>query len=452
MLRFTPTLPVILCCSAWLNLAHAAEPPKAAPQHCPARIGQLDERDRAMAKLAWQYFENNRQPETGLVNAADKYPSTTLWDVGSTLAAFITAEKLGLIERGRFDKNIGQMLYTLRHLGLFSGEAPNKVYNTKTAQKVDYRNKPSQTGIGVSTLDLGRLVSWLNILACLHPQHAEQARKVLESWNFCRLLKHGQMYGLAFKDETGKVEVQQEGRLGYEQYAAKAFRQLGFDMSQSARYHNQYATDATVSGVKLLVDSRDASTLGAHNYVVSESYAMDAMEHGLDSENKPLLEAIYQVQQRRWEQTGTVTAVSEDNLDRKPYFVYNTIFSDDIPWAAITDKGADMSALRTVSVKAAISMAYLFPERDYSKVLLAAVQHAKNPKGGWYSGIYEDPALGLNKATTANTNGVILSVLLHKLYGSLNQQCKQCGKGVTLTPDFLAFNQNRKQCLAEGKF
>jgi hypothetical protein len=179
---------------------------------------------------------------------------------------------------------------------------------------------------------------------------------------------------------------------------------------------------------------------------------MDAMEHGVDSENKPLLEAIYQVQQRRWEQTGTVTAVSEDNIDRKPYFVYNTIFSDDIPWAAITDKGEDMSALRTVSVKAAISMAYLFPEREYSKVLLDTVQAAKNPKGGWYSGIYENPELGLNKATTANTNGVILSVLLHKMYGALNQQCKQCGKGVTLTPEFLAFNQNKKQCLAAGKF
>lgn len=114
---------------------------------------------------------------------------------------------------------------------------------------------------------------------------------------------------------------------------------------------------------------------------MSESYAMDALEHGVNSENKPLLETIYQVQQRRWEQNSIVMAVSEDNIDGKPYFVYNTIFSDGIPWAAITDKGEDMSALRTVSVKAAISMAYLFPEREYSKVLLATVQAAKNLKG-----------------------------------------------------------------------
>ncbi|WGZ93592.1 MAG: DUF3131 domain-containing protein [Candidatus Thiothrix putei] len=454
MLRLSLTLALIInaCGGLWLNpaIADAAQPSK--PTYCPARAGELNERDKAMARIAWQYFENNLQAETGLVNAADQYPSTTLWDVGSTLAAFIAAEKLGIIPRERFDRMTSQMLDTLRHLDLFNGEAPNKVYNTKTAQKVDYRNQPSAQGIGVSTLDLGRLVSWLNILSCLHPQHQAKAQQLLESWSFCRLLEHNQMYGLAFKDESGKVEVQQEGRLGYEQYAGKAFQQLGFDMSLSARYHNQYATQAEVSGVELLVDSRDASTLGAHNYVVSESYAMDVLEHGLDEENKPLLEAIYTVQQRRWEQTGRVTAVSEDNLDRKPYFVYNTIFSDDIPWAAITDKGEDMSDLRSLSVKAAVSMAYLFPEREYSKVLLNAVKDARNPKGGWYSGIYEDPVKGFNKATTANTNGVILSVLLHKLYGSLNRQCDRCGKGVKLSEAFLRINQNKRQCLAEGRF
>jgi len=80
------------------------------------------------------------------------------------------------------------------------------------------------------------------------------------------------------------------------------------------------------------------------------------------------------------------------------------------------------------------------------------VQEARSPKGGWYSGIYEDPAKGFNKARTANTNGVILSVMLYKLYGALNQQCDQCGKGVKLSEKFLSANQNKRQCLADGKF
>ena len=413
---------------------------------CPAQKNHLSEADKVIAKIAWQYFEHNVQPTTGLYNAVDNYPSTTMWDTGSTLAALITAEKLGFISRDQFDRSIGHMLKTLRDLDKFNNEAPNKAYNTQSGAKVDYRNQTSAQGIGVSTLDLARLASWLNILACLHPQHKEKARKVLESWNLCRLLEHNQMYGLGLSNNE-QVEVQQEGRLGYEQYAGKVFQQLGFDMRLSARYQNLYATTVNVSGVDILVDARDATTLGAHNYVVSESYAMDALEHGFDAENRPLIDNIYRVQQQRWETTQQVTAVSEDNLDRKPYFVYNTIFTDGQPWSAITDKGEEMTDLKTISTKAAFSMAYLFPERPYSKVLLTAIKEAYDPNKGWYSGVYEDKTKGYNKAITANTNGVILSIFLYKLYGALQQECQHCKQGITLTTEFVRRSMDKQQCL-----
>ena len=424
--------------------AHAANN----SQSCPARYGTLSEADMEIARIAWQYFENNLQKETGLVNAADNYPSTTMWDMGSSLAAFIAAEKLGMIPRDRFDRMIGHALYTVEHLDLFNGEVPNKAYHTKTGKMIDYRNQTSERSIGVSALDLGRMASWLDILSCLYPHHAKKAQRIIESWNLCRPLEHGQMYGLQW-DENDKVSRQQEGRLGYEQYSAKVFQRLGFDQDTSAVYRNMYSTKTEVDGVELLVDARDGDNLGGHNYVVSESYAMDWLEHGKDGENTPLVEAIFTVQQNRWEKTGQVTAVSEDNIDRKPYFVYNTIFSDGIAWNAITDKGEDMSALRTLSTKAAISLAYLFPERPYSKVLLDSIQSARNPKGGWYSGIYEDSEKGINKATTTNTNGVILSVMLYKLYGALHKVCSQCNKGLKLSPEYLEKNTNKQQCWAE---
>ena len=135
--RRTPISLILMVSSGlWLNAALAESAP-AKPQYCPARTAELNERDKEIAKVAWQYFENNIQPDTGLVNAVDNYPSTTMWDVGSTLAAFIAAEKLGFIPRDRFDRMTGHLLDTLQHLDLFNGEAPNKVYNTKTAQKVD---------------------------------------------------------------------------------------------------------------------------------------------------------------------------------------------------------------------------------------------------------------------------------------------------------------------------
>jgi len=50
---------------------------------CTISQGQLCHADLEIAKTAWKYFENNYNPETGLVNAVDNYPSTTMWDTGS---------------------------------------------------------------------------------------------------------------------------------------------------------------------------------------------------------------------------------------------------------------------------------------------------------------------------------------------------------------------------------
>ena len=160
---------------------------------------------------------------------------------------------------------------------------------------------------------------------------------------------------------------------------------------------------------------------------------MDAIENGIDAENKPLIENIFKVQKRRWEETGIVTAVSEDNLDQKPYFLYNTIFTAGLPWNATTDKGVRYDHLKTLSVKAALSLALLFPDDPYSKTLAYTVSTAYDPERGWYSGVYENGG-GYNKAITANTNGIILSLLLYKKYGEFYPICKRCQRGLTLSP------------------
>lgn len=391
----------------------------------------LCSKDLEMAKIAWKYFENNYNPTTGLYNAADKYQSTTMWDTGSALAATITAHDLGLIDEKTFDERIQAMFKILTTMELFNKEAPNKVYHTGTGTMVDYRNQPAPDGIGVSILDLARIVSWLNTLSCMHPKYAYPSKKVLERWDMTRLIKDGQMFGL-YRDPASKekaIVVAQEGRLGYEQYAGKIFRELGYDQQISATYNNKFRAVTNIYDVPIAYDSRDPRDLGAYNYVVTESYAMDVVENGMDAENQPLLANIYEVQKRRWQDTGIVTAVSEDNLDQKPYFLYNTIFTAGLPWNATTDKGVRYDNLRTVSVKAALSLAILFPEDPYSKELAYTVGTAYDPERGWYSGIYENGG-GYNKAITANTNGIIMSLLLYKKYGEFYPVCKRCERGI----------------------
>lgn len=391
----------------------------------------LCEQDLAMGRTAWKYFENNFQPATGLVNAADNYPSTTLWDLASSLAGTIAAEQLGFITSKQFDDRITPLLSTLLTIRLYQGEMPNKVYNSITGELVDYANKPTQDGLGYSALDLGRMLSWLQMLGCLYPKYAVPARNAVQRWKFHRVARDGQLYGASMNAATHQDASLQEGRLGYEQYAGKMFARLGFDQHISATYSNAFASAVDIYGVRVPIDMRDPRMLGSYNFVVSESYVLDALEFGLDAENTPLVSAIYEVQKRRWQQTGIATAVSEDNVDRPPYFVYNTIYAAGTAWASLTDQGARQDALKTVSTKAAISLAALFPEDAYSAVLMNAVGSAYNPERGWYSGVYES-GLGYNKAITANTNGIVLEVLLYKALGPFHALCTQCRRAPVL--------------------
>jgi len=113
--------------------------------------------------------------------------------------------------------------------------------------------------------------------------------------------------------------------------------------------------------------------------------------------------------------------------------LYNTIFNAGIAFNTITETGVQHDDLKAVSTKAAISMALLFPDDEYSQVLLATVASAYDEDLGWYSGVYENG--GYNDVTTANTNGVILSGLLHKKYGTIFEHCDKCAKRLDIKSD-----------------
>ncbi len=103
---------------------------------------------------------------------------------------------------------------------------------------------------------------------------------------------------------------------------------MGRDVFNSMKYID-FLDMADIYGVEIPTDKRDLSKFHAHNYVVSESYILDGIEFGADSVSKVFAHRVFQAQEPRYEDTaGIVTAVSEDNVDEAPYFVYNTVFSD----------------------------------------------------------------------------------------------------------------------------
>jgi hypothetical protein len=399
------------------------------PVKWPQRHGPLTESEMHMARIAWTYFDKNYQSTTGLVNAVDGYPSTTMWDTASYLAALTAAVRLDIIDKATFDQRLSLLLKTLNNIDLFRKELPNKVYNTKTAEKVNYVNKPGE--IGYSALDLGRMLIWLKIIKERYPEHAGQIDNVVLRWDFRNVVDQcGTLYGAMVAADKSTRYVQ-EGRLGYEEYAAKGFKLWGFSTCLASKA-DPYEM-IPIYGVDVPYDVRDPRKLTQHNYVVSESYVLDGIETNWDLPSdrsrhnqsnsdtvaRNFAQRVYQAQENRYKATGILTARSEHQLDQAPYFVYDTVYSDGYAWNTITDNGKYVPEFAAVSLKAALGMWVLW-DSPYTDLLGEAIWNQNVFEKGYYEGIYENGS-GPIKTFTANNNGIMLESLLYKVEGKLLQ-------------------------------
>jgi hypothetical protein len=180
-------------------------------------------------------------------------------------------------------------------------------------------------------------------------------------------------------------------------------------------------------GVEIPFDSRDPRVLGAHNYVVTESYALLGLEFGFGDPEGEGVDAwiaraaqnIYEVQQRRFEATGILTARTEHQLAEDPFFVYDTIFSDGRPWATITDTGAWVPQHAAVALKGALGLWALW-ETDYTGQLFEFIAPQFDPELSFFEGVYED-GRGPIPAQTANNNGIMLETFFFKVNGPILQ-------------------------------
>ncbi len=378
----------------------------------------LTDQEYQWAEIAWRYFENNYQDNTGLVNSVDGYPSTTMWDTASYLMALISAQRLNVITYDEFNLKMEKALTTLSRIPLVRDELPNKAYDTQTLQMVDYANKPTadEYGIGWSAIDIGRILVPMNILIWQYPKFNKQVNSVLQHWKIGVMTQNGYMFGSRPAKSGPGLDLVQEGRIGYEEYASKALSLMGRDVFNALKYAD-YLKLIEIDGVDIPTDSRDPAKYHAHNYVVSESYILDSIEFGADSISRIFTFRVYKAQENRYQRSGIITAVSEDHIDQAPYFVYNTVFSDGKKWNAITDTGDDASDYRTLSTKAAFGW-YALYDTPYTGKLITGVESLYSDNKGWYSGLYEKTGEA-NTAMTANTNGIVLESLAYIQYGAL---------------------------------
>ncbi len=392
-----------------------AENQAAKPSMCSAIIDPLTPEEESYARTAWQYFKANYQPTTGFMNSTGGYPSGTMWDLGNYLMALNSARWLNIIPQSEFDEKLNKFLTNINRIKLFDGVLPNKVYNAKTAEMVDYGNKATPRGIGWSALDLARMLTAFHEIGTCHPQYKDWLRGTIAKWQVAKSVKDEQLYGSMVKPD-GTTMLVQEGRLGYEEYAARGYQLWGFKAPKALSLQPFKFVD--IYGLKIPVDTRDYQSTNANNYVVSESYILDGLEFGLQGEIGDYAARVLEAQKRRYQDTKQLTAVSEDNLDAAPYFIYNTVYSNGVPWAAITDENKPIPQFRSISTKAAFGWRYLYPNSEYAKQIFDAVKDLKDPKNnGFYAGLYEATQQP-NKSLTGNTNGLILEILYYKARGN----------------------------------
>ncbi len=393
-----------------------AQAPGAGANSCAEITNPLTPEEETYARTAWQYFLNNYQPETGFTNSTGGYPSGTLWDMGNYLMALNAARWLNLIDQADFDLRLNKFLQGLSGLRLFEDSLPNKVYNAANGEMVDYGNNPIERGIGWSALDIGRILAAFHVLRTCHPQYSDWLKSIIDLWAVERSIQDGFMFG-AMVLPDGQTMPVQEGRLGYEEYAARGYELWGYSVPAAVSFEPFKMVE--IYGVQIPVDTRNYQSTNANNYVVSESYILDGIEFGfLGEQTKDYAARVLEVQKRRYQATGQLTAVTEDNIDGPPYFLYNTIFSNGVAWATITENNELHPELRSISTKAAFGWRYIFPDSEYAQKLFEVAKGLMSPDGGgFYAGLYEETNQP-NTSLTGNTNGLIMEILYYKARGN----------------------------------
>jgi hypothetical protein len=356
-------------------------------------------------RAAWAFLDRNYSPTTGLVRAHDEYRFVTMWDVASTLAGYHAAARLGLAEREVARARTARALRTLAEARLFDGALFNKVYDAETGQPVDAESAPSEDGYGWSAIDMGRLLLWLRILREAEPELAPLVDSVVARLEPERAVDDGYLMGRERGPARG-LHAYQEGRIGYEQYAARGFEAWGVDAGAAGDLFAHVVVDS-VHGRPVPRDARGTDCL------TSEPVVLAGLEIGWDEAWGEVARAALEAQHARYADTGQVTIVSEDASSTPPhYFYYYCITGDGEPFPVrAKGEGALLDGPRAVSTKGALAWYALAPS-PYTALAVVTIAGGVDPEGRWPAGVLEGSGAA-SGVENVNTAGVVLEAALY---------------------------------------
>ena len=257
------------------------------------------------ARIAWRYFERNYHPATGLVNSVDGYPNTTMWDLGSTVFATLAARELGLVDGGHLRHAHRHAALDARDAAALPGRAAEQ--GVRRARPAGWRTTRTSPPQRASASRPSTSPAWRRPSRILAERAPRAPRRGRAGPRALALLPAPRRRRAPRRDRRRRragCSVVQEGRLGYEQYAAQSFARLGFGMSR-ARGYDHFAAETQILGVPVRHDSRDRRRFGAVNALVTDPWVLGAFELGRRRrEAARSCSGSSRCRSARWERTG----------------------------------------------------------------------------------------------------------------------------------------------------
>lgn len=362
----------------------------------------------AAAPIAWAQFSRLWVPGTGLAKATFDYDKLTTWDIGSVLAALHSGRILGLLDTNEYRARMGRTLETLEKMPFFRDSIPHKLYNARTAMMATRDGAETKRGYAWSATDLGRFLIWLKIVAEGDSNFTEIASRIVQRIKFDAVVSNGYLYG---EDATAGRRARrfQEGRIGYEQYAAHGFAVWGQDVALALDI-NAHSAPVQVLGVDLLRDTRKLDRL------TSEPFVLLGLEVGWNADEETLSRNLLKVQEARFRKTRLLTIASEDAVGIPPYFFYYycILCSGRSFVIETSEPGRSYQSPRWISTKATFAWHALLPS-EYTQMAIDKIRIARAAVG-WSSGVMERSG-SPTRAYDLNTAAVILEAAAYRKVG-----------------------------------
>lgn len=388
------------------------------------RHGGLTELEKKWADIAWAYFENNYNGETGFVNSTDRYPVASMWHVADYIAALYCARELKLIESKDFDEKFSKLIHQLNTMELAFSKLPNTLYNTRSGEMVNYANQAEELGWAI--IDVGRLLFWLNVIKAEVPEFSEYIDRVVLRFSFCDAVDDdGRLYSA--QKINGELETILENGIGYTDYAQSGFRLWGISTHPWLKYDPR--NTVKIYDIEFEYDSDRIRSKGAYGALLSLPYLLAGVESkwdmpanfGADDANgeyfRLTAEKVYKVQEKRYLVEGISTARTDHQLNRPPYYIQDAIFGGGYPWSVLSDRGENHARLSLVSTRAVFGMWALW-KTPYTDHLMEITRELYDQNRGWYEGRYEISG-DYERAMTISTNAMVLEALTYKITGPL---------------------------------